>query len=58
MTIVVDIVFSVQCVRDPVTHFAQCFNEAFKGPGTDDERLIQLIVSRSEVSQQGTPRRS
>nr|KAG5709608.1 hypothetical protein BaRGS_001658 [Batillaria attramentaria] len=42
----------VRCVRDPLTHFATCFHETFKGPGTDDERLMQLIVSHSEVDLQ------
>ncbi|XP_076440597.1 annexin A13-like [Babylonia areolata] len=43
---------TVRCLRDPAGHFAQCFHEAFKGPGTDDERLMQLIVSHSEIDLQ------
>ncbi|XP_041357150.1 annexin A13-like [Gigantopelta aegis] len=36
-------------VKDPMVYFATCFEESFAGPGTDDERLMQLTVSHSEV---------
>ncbi|KAL8596937.1 hypothetical protein ACOMHN_027883 [Nucella lapillus] len=42
----------VRCLRDPVSHFAQCLHESFRGPGTDDERLMQLLVSHSEIDLQ------
>ncbi|KAK6179018.1 hypothetical protein SNE40_011469 [Patella caerulea] len=39
----------VRFVKDPLEYFARCFYESFAGPGTDDERLIQLVVSHCEV---------
>ncbi|ESO89675.1 hypothetical protein LOTGIDRAFT_234258 [Lottia gigantea] len=36
-------------VKDPLEYYAGCFRESFSGPGTDDERLIQLVVSHSEI---------
>ncbi|XP_064605916.1 annexin A5-like [Liolophura sinensis] len=39
----------VRFVRSPLEYFAECFHESFKGSGTDDERLMQLVVSHSEV---------
>lgn len=36
-------------IQDPLTYFADCFHAAMKGAGTDDERLIQLVVSHCET---------
>ncbi|XP_072017421.1 annexin A4-like [Amphiura filiformis] len=33
----------------PIVHFADLLNSAMKGLGTDEDRLIRVIVSRSEV---------
>lgn len=30
-------------------YYAECINKCIKGLGTNDERLMQLIVSRCEV---------
>ncbi|KAL5015707.1 hypothetical protein ScPMuIL_005296 [Solemya velum] len=42
----------VTFVTDPLSYFATCFHETLDGPGTDDERLIQLVVSHCEVDLQ------
>ncbi|XP_070182546.1 annexin A6-like [Littorina saxatilis] len=34
---------------DPVTFYADSLQKAFKGMGTNDEQLIRIVVSRSEV---------
>lgn len=39
----------VRFVKDPAEYFATCFHESVQGAGTDDERLIQLVVSHCEV---------
>ncbi|XP_051983352.1 annexin A5-like [Xyrauchen texanus] len=39
----------VKCVRSVPAYFAECLYNALKGAGTDDQTLIRLMVSRSEV---------
>ena len=36
-------------VMDPIDYFADCLYESMKGAGTDDERLMQLVVNHCEV---------
>ncbi|KAL4235541.1 Annexin A11 [Mactra antiquata] len=36
-------------VSDPLDYFAECFYNSMKGAGTDDERLMQLVVNHCEV---------
>ncbi|XP_042325217.1 annexin A5 [Sceloporus undulatus] len=40
---------TVKCVRSVPAYFAECLYYAMKGAGTDDETLIRIVVSRSEV---------
>ena len=42
-------IFSVQYVMTPCEYFAKCFHKCLAGPGTNDERLIQLVVNHCEV---------
>ena len=39
----------VMCVRSRPAYFAERLYHSMKGAGTDDETLIRVIVSRSEV---------
>ncbi|XP_050713670.1 annexin-B12-like [Eriocheir sinensis] len=39
----------VQRVRDPLGFYAERLNQTMAGAGTDDEALIRIIVSRSEI---------
>ncbi|XP_060565364.1 annexin A13-like [Ruditapes philippinarum] len=36
-------------VIDPIDYFAECFYKCMKGAGTDDERLMQLVVNHGEI---------
>lgn len=39
----------VQYVMSPCEYFAKCLHKCLSGPGTDDERLMQLVVNHCEV---------
>ncbi|CAI8619161.1 unnamed protein product [Vicia faba] len=39
----------VQCVENPARYFAKVLCKAMKGLGTDDTKLIRVIVTRSEI---------
>ena len=43
------LLFSVKIAKDKNSFFAERINKACKGWGTDDDELIRLIVTRSEV---------
>ena len=40
----------VMCVRSRPAYFAERLYHSMKGAGTDDETLIRVVVSRSEVA--------
>ncbi|XP_014674554.1 PREDICTED: annexin A7-like [Priapulus caudatus] len=42
----------VKCARNPPAYFAECVKKAIAGAGTDDDSLIRILVSRSEVDLQ------
>lgn len=44
---------AVRYIKDPMDYYAECINKCIKGIGTNDERLMQLIVSRCEVLEKG-----
>ncbi|XP_078396005.1 annexin A13-like isoform X2 [Cetorhinus maximus] len=39
----------VQCTKDCQAYFAEVLHEAMKGAGTNEDTLIRIVVSRSEV---------
>lgn len=43
-------VFAVNCVRSRPDYFGQALYKSMKGIGTDDDTLVRIIVSRSEVN--------
>jgi annexin A7/11 len=42
----------VECVQSPAAFFARRIHKAIDGMGTDDQSLIRIIVSRSEIDLQ------
>ena len=42
--------FPVQCVKSRPMYFAERLYRSMKGAGTDDDTLIRVIVTRSEVN--------
>ena len=42
--------FTVQRVKDPLGYYATRLRKSMAGAGTDDQTLIRILVSRSEVS--------
>lgn len=40
---------TVECVQSPPAFFAKRIYDAVNGVGTDDNTLIRIIVSRSEI---------
>eukprot|EP00049_Salpingoeca_infusionum_P008341 m.135818 g.135818 ORF g.135818 m.135818 type:complete len:89 (-) comp13984_c1_seq2:132-398(-) len=42
----------VQCARNPARFFATRIYRACKGLGTDDQALMRIVTSRSEVDMQ------
>lgn len=43
------LVFTVECMQSAAAFFASRLYEAVKGMGTDDNTLIRIVVSRSEI---------
>ena len=39
----------VQCIKDRPTYFAERLYTSMKGMGTDDDRLIRIVIGRSEI---------
>ncbi|XP_076846858.1 annexin A5-like [Brachyhypopomus gauderio] len=39
----------VKCARSVPAYFAECLYKSMKGAGTDDDTLIRIMVSRSEI---------
>ncbi|XP_057418844.1 annexin D5-like [Lotus japonicus] len=39
----------VQCAENPAKYFAKVLHKAMKGLGTDDTKLIRVIVTRTEI---------
>lgn len=40
----------VKSARDKPSYYAESLHDAMKGFGTNDEELIRILVTRSEVS--------
>ena len=43
---------TVLSVKDQVAYFAKTLFDAMDGPGTNDDTLIRILVTRSEVRPQ------
>ena len=48
--ILVLFLISVECVQNRPRYFAKKLMKSMKGLGTDEETLIRIVASRSEVS--------
>ena len=44
--------FLVACCRNTAAYFASILYKTMKGLGTDDNTLIRVVISRSEVDMQ------
>ncbi|RZC03390.1 Annexin D5 [Glycine soja] len=42
----------LRCATDPAMYFAKILRKSMKGVGTDDSRLIRVIVTRTEIDMQ------
>ncbi|KAG5058952.1 hypothetical protein JHK86_013948 [Glycine max] len=42
----------VQCAENPAKYFAKVLRKAMKGLGTDDTKLIRVILTRAEIDLQ------
>ncbi|TKY69192.1 Annexin D5 [Spatholobus suberectus] len=42
----------LHCATDPAMYFAKILRKSMKGVGTDDSRLIRVIVTRTEIDMQ------
>ena len=45
----VKIFFLVQCMQSRPRYYAKRLHKAMEGLGTDDDTLIRILVSRSEI---------
>ena len=43
------VVFAVECAQNRAAYFAKVLYKSMKGLGTDDNTLIRVVVSRSDV---------
>ena len=50
MILVVDFLPPDKVACDPTLYFAETLKKSMEGAGTDEDRLIRVVVSRSEVS--------
>ena len=41
--------FTVRCIKDPLEYYADCIHKCIKGLGTNDQRLMELVVAHCEV---------
>ena len=41
--------YTVKCVRSRPSYFAERLYRSMKGAGTDDDTLVRVVVTRSEV---------
>lgn len=41
---------AVKCAKSETEYFTELLYDAMKGAGTNDDRLIRIIITRSEVS--------
>ena len=40
---------TVRCIKDPLEYYAACIHKCIKGLGTNDQRLMELVVAHCEV---------
>ncbi|XP_022318148.2 annexin A4-like isoform X1 [Crassostrea virginica] len=39
----------VRCIKDPLEYYADCIHKCIKGLGTNDQRLMELVVAHCEI---------